>query len=103
MTEAIHSFSEFASEDEQALDGEKVRLDDLLNKEIIILRFKIRKSKYEDKSPNCVTVQFNEAENETKRIFFSGSNVIIDLLQKYEKQVPFRTTIKKINRYYTLT
>ena len=103
MTEEIHSFSEFASKEEQALDGEKVKIDDLLNKEIVILKFKIRKSKYEDKSPNCITVQFNETDNETKRIFFSGSNVIIDLLQKYEKQIPFKTTIKRINRYYTLT
>lgn len=100
---AIHSFSAFAEDDEQPLDGEKVKIDNLLNKPIIILKFKIRKSKYENNSPRCVTVQFREEDNEIPRIFFSGSNVIIDLLNKYGEHVPFRTTIKKIDRYYTLT
>ena len=98
----IHRFSDFALDDEQPLDGEKVKIDHLLNKEITILRFKVRKSKF-DKSPKCATVQFNEEGNKTKRIFFTGSVVIIDLLEKYKDKVPFVTTIKKIDRYYTLT
>ena len=100
----IHSFSDFASDDEQAFEGEKVKVDNLLNKEIIVLKFKVRQSKYEDSnSKNCVTVQFCEPDNETKRIFFTGSCVIMDLLKKYENQLPFKTTIKKIDRYYTFT
>jgi hypothetical protein len=102
--EAIHSFSEFATEDEQAFEGEKVKIDNLLNKEIIVLKFKVRQSKYEDSnSKNCVTVQFREIDDKTKKIFFTGSCVIMDLLQKYEQQLPFKTTIKKIDRYYTFT
>ena len=98
----IHSFSDFAQDDEQPLDGEKVKIDHLLNKPIIITRFKIRTSKF-DKSPKCATVQFYEKDNKTRRIFFTGSNVIIELLEKYGEKVPFQTTIKKIDRYYTLT
>lgn len=98
----IHSFSDFAQDDEQPLDGEKVKIDHLLNKPIVITRFKIRASKF-DKSPRCATVQFYEPENKTRKIFFTGSNVIIDLLDKYGDKVPFQTIIKKIDRYYTLT
>lgn len=102
QNEEIHSFSQFAQDDEQPLDGEKVKLDHLLNKEIIVCKFKIRKSKY-DKSPNCATVQFYEPTNKVKRIFFTGSNVLVDLLDKYKDKVPFKTVIKKIDRYYTFT
>lgn len=45
-------------------DGEKKRIDDILNQEILILRFKIK---------------------------------------KYEEHVPFYTTIKKIDRYFTMS
>lgn len=98
----MKSFSEFADEDERPFDGEKVRIDNLLNKEIILKRFKVRPSKYKDKSDRCATVQFSESEDGVDKIFFTGSNVIIDMLVKYEQHLPFKTVIKKIDRYYTL-
>ena len=38
-----------------------------------------------------------------KRIFFTGSGVVISMLEKYEDKIPFITTVKKIDKYYTLT
>ena len=38
-----------------------------------------------------------------KRVVFTGSDVIIDQMEKYQEEIPFVSTIKKINRYYTLT
>ncbi len=99
----IRSFADFAKDDEQPLDGEKVKLDHFLNKEIIITKIKVKSSKYKDKSPNYATVQFYEPENSTRRIFFTGSSVVIKQLEKYEDMIPFKTIIKKIDRYYTLT
>lgn len=106
MTTSIHSFSDFAKE-EQALDGDKVKIESILNKEIVITRYKIRDSKYSDNNKMCVAVQFYQenAEQKTpeKKIFFTGSTVIQDLLVKYEANLPFKTTIKKIDRYFTFT
>lgn len=51
----------------------------------------------------CVAVQFYEPDNPEKRIFFTGSGVIQDLLVKYNDNLPFKTVIKKIDRYFTFT
>lgn len=105
MTEQIHSFSDFAKE-EQALEGDKVKIESILNKEIVITRYKIRDSKYSDNNKMCVAVQFYQENGEKapeKKIFFTGSSVIQDLLVKYEENLPFKTTIKKIDRYFTFT
>ena len=37
------------------------------------------------------------------RVIFTGSDVLIEQMEKYEAEVPFATTIKKIDRYYTLS
>lgn len=92
-------FSEFAEEDQQ-FEGDKVRLDDVLNKEVAVLNYKIGKSKYEGKG-NYVTIQIKE-EDETK-VVFTGSEVLATQCKKYQEHMPFLTTIKKIDRYYTFT
>ena len=99
----MHRFSDFAADDEKPLDGEKVRLDNLLNKEIIISAVKIKMSKFKDHGDKCATVQFYEETDDRKRIFFTGSGVIINMLEKYKDEIPFITTVKKIDKYYTLT
>ena len=96
-------FSDFAADDEKPLEGEKERIDNILKKEIIISAIKITASKYKDHGDKCATVQFYEENNERKRIFFTGSGVIISMLEKYADKIPFMTTIKKIDKYYTLS
>ncbi len=95
-------FSEFAKED-LPFEGEKVRVDSLLNKEIIIVKYKVRPSKYKDKRRNCATVQFKESEEDSNKVFFTGSEVLIDMLEKYKEELPFIATIRKIDRYYTFS
>lgn len=99
----MHRFSEFAADDEKPLDGEKVRIDSILNKEIVICAFNVKMSKYKDHGDKCATVQFYEVTDERKRIFFTGSGVVISMLEKYKDEVPFITTVKKVDRYYTLS
>ena len=91
-------FSEFAQE-EKPLDGEKMSIDAVLNKEILILGFKTGQSKF--KEGRYTTVQF-ELDG-VRHVFFTGSQVIADQLLKYEANLPFLATVQKINRYYTLT
>lgn len=98
-------FSDFASDDEKPIEGEKVKIESILNKTIVLTVFKVRDSKYKKENcDKCATVQFYEKDfPERKQIFFTGSSVIINALVKYEEKLPFETIIKKIDKYYSLT
>lgn len=99
----IRKFSDFAK-DELRLDGKKIRIDDILNKNIIILGYRLSDSHYsKNKSGKYATVQFEYENEKNKNIFFSGSDIIIDELKKYEPNIPFETKVIKINRYYTFS
>lgn len=94
-------FSDF-SQEQKVLDGGKIKLDSILNQEIIITGYSIKKSNYpKNESGDYLTVQFEL--NGKKQIFFTGSDVLIDQFKRYGDEIPFATTMKKINRYYTLT
>jgi hypothetical protein len=91
-------FSDFARE-EKPLDGNKMRIDDLLNQEILIIGYNLSRSKYQD--TNYVTIQFERDGNHY--VVFTGSQVVADQIEKYSENIPFYATIRKINKYYTLT
>ena len=94
-------FNDFARE-ARPLEGAKIKIDDIINREIKVTDYKIRDSKYEKKDcPKCLTLQF-ELEG-VMRVLFTGSNVLIDQIEKYRHEIPFVTTLKKIDRYYTFT
>ena len=93
-------FSDFVQE--KILDGEKLKIDDILNIEIIILSFVIKNSKYsKNKNGKYLTLQI-EKDNK-KFIIFTGSDVLIDQMEKYQDHMPFIAAIRKINKYYSLT
>lgn len=94
----MHKFSDFA--DEKALDGNKLFINNVVNKEIEILNFRISKSK-QKAGTNCLTLQFKL--DGIVYVLFTGSNVLIEQILKYKEKVPFLTTIKKINNYYSFT
>lgn len=99
----MKKFSDFSSEGD-VFDGEKVKLATLLDKEICILQYKIRRSKYQDKHENYAIVQFTDTgENGEHKIFFTGSGVVMEQLEKYEDALPFQTTLKKIDKYLMLS
>lgn len=94
-------FSDFAAEP-VPLDGAKIPLDSILNRELTITGYSIRSSKYsKNSSGKYLTLQF-QLDGEI-RITFTGSDVLIGQMEKYGKELPFVSVIKKINRYYTLT
>lgn len=90
-------FSDFA-EESKSFDGDKKRIEDILNQEILIIDFKIKNSKKKQNSLYA-TIQF-KIDN-INHIVFTGSVVLIDQLEKYKDNLPFYTTTKKIDRYYT--
>jgi len=94
-------FSDFATEP-TVLDGDKIKLDSILNQEIEIVGYRIGDSNYsKNKSGKYLTLQI-KIEQEVK-ILFTGSDVLIKQIEKYVNEIPFLATIKKINRYYTLS
>lgn len=94
-------FADFA-EEQKPLDGEKIKIEQVLNIEIEIIGYRITRSKYEkNKSGNCLQLQMEI--NGAHRVLFTGSDVLIEQMEKYGSQVPFQTTIKKIDRFYTLS
>lgn len=93
-------FSDFA-EDDRPLAGEKVKIDAILNQEILVTGYRLNESKFKSNSPKCLTVQF--VKGETQHVIFTGSAVLINQLEKYGKEIPFLGTIRKIERYYTLS
>jgi hypothetical protein len=93
----MKKFSDFAKEN--VLDGDKAKLEDILNKEVIIIGYSIKESKY--KSKEYLTLQIKHEDK--KQVIFTGSEVLIDQIKKYKEEIPFATTIRKINKYYSLT
>lgn len=97
----VKRFSDFATDD-RPLAGEKVKIDSILNQEILVTGYRLTESKFgKSNSPKCLTVQF-EREGE-QHVFFTGSAVLISQLEKYNQELPFLTAVRKIERYYTLT
>ena len=94
-------FSDFAQE-EPAMDGEKVKIKDIIDKEIFVTAYKMRTSKYsKSNSEQCLTVHFQR--DEQSYIFFTGSAVLTEQIEKYKNEIPFLTTIRKIDKYYTFS
>ena len=92
-------FSDFA-EESKAFDGDKKKIEEILNKEILVLDFKLKESKHHRDS-QYLTLQFKI--DDTTFILFNGSRVLADQLEKYKDNLPFYAIIKKIDKYYTFT
>lgn len=97
MTE-YPKFSEFAKES-VALDGEKMKIKDILNQEILVLGHSIHRSKFKDE--NYLTLQFEL--NEKRSIIFTGSCVLMDQIEKYADKIPFLAVIRDFGKYYAFT
>lgn len=93
-------FREFANEPEP-FEGDKQSIDTILNIRILIINFRIGKSKYHD-DRDYATIQFENGSG-NKQIVFTGSEVLMNQLKRYKDKIPFHTTIIKINKYYTMS
>lgn len=97
----IPRFSDFA-EEETALPGEKLKIEDVIGKEIIITGYRITKSKYQKRdAEECLKLQF--AINSTTYVLFTGSNVLIEQIKKYQDHIPFCTIIQSVDKFFTFS
>lgn len=92
-------FSAFAR-DKLPLPGTKRRLDNILNQEILVVDFRITQSKKHDNA-ECLQLQF--VFNGEVCILFTGSVVLLDQIKSVKGNIPFKTTIVKIDKYYSFS
>jgi len=88
---------------EKQFEGDKIKIDRLLNKQIIVLDYKIESSKFQDKGTGkLLTLQI--IVDNTKRILFTGSKILMELIEQVPKdKLPFQTTIIKENDSFLFT
>lgn len=99
MSTITKRFSDFAIAVKR-FEGNKIKINDLINKEIIINDFKIESSK-QNLECDYLTLQI-EMDGETY-ICFTGSKILMEQIEVYKSEIPFITTILKIHRYYTFS
>ena len=82
--------------------GEKKRISEILNREILVLDYRVIKGKYNTDS--CVQIQFEMSEFEGKKfIVFSGSAVLQGQLEEAKDRMPFCAVIQRIDKYLTFS
>ena len=97
----VKRFSDFAKAPD-VLDGDKIKLDDLINQDVVVIGYKVTDSKYsKNKSGKCLTLQVEIGG--VHRVVFTGSDVLISQMMEYGAEVPFAAAIKKVDRFYTLS
>jgi RNA-directed DNA polymerase len=94
-------FGDFAKIDGH-VEGDKLKMADVVNKEITITGYSTKDSKYnKNKSGKYLSLEF--ILDDQKRILFTGSDVLIEQIEKYSSEIPFVAIIKNINKFYTLS
>jgi hypothetical protein len=91
---AVKSFKDLGvTSSSQRFAGEKIKVQRILNKEIVVHDYRIEPSKFKEKgNGKCLYLQI--ALGETKHVVFTGSSVLQETIQKVDrKDFPFKTTI----------
>ena len=98
MPDGYPHFRDFAdsNEDEDPLDGEKKKIIEILNKEILILNFRIQKSKI--KEGNYAIIQFKL--NGQKHVIFTTATRLMKKLELHKDEIPFHTTVIQEFNYF---
>ncbi len=92
----MKDFKDFGIEPTQInFTGDKIKLQRILNKEIIVIDFKIEPSKFTEKgNGKCLYIQIEISE--TKHILFTGSANLMNMIERVPKEsFPFKTTLQQ--------
>ena len=90
-------FSVFAR-DKLPMVGDKVRLGEILNKDIVVTDFRVIKSKHRE-GGECLQLQI--LVDSRVCIVFSGSGVLIHQIQSAANEIPFAAQITKVDKYFS--
>lgn len=95
----MKKFADF-SEENKTFSEPAIRIDDILDKPIIVWDYYIGQSHFKDShDKQRLTLQI-EVDGE-KRVVFTKSEILIRQIEKYAKELPFEAKIIKPKRYYT--
>lgn len=98
----VNKFSDFVEEtdlDTRKFEGNKVKIDDFLNKNLKFTGSKIFPSKQKI-GRECLMIEFyHEGE---AHIIFTGASNLLKLFKKYKSMMPFEAQIITQDGFYTL-
>lgn len=94
-------FSDFATNN-NIMTGDKIKIEDILDKEIEVAGYKITSSKY-PKNGNDKVLTLHFKLDGADRILFTGSSVLMEQAEMYKNEMPFMAKIIKVNKYYTFS
>lgn len=81
--------------------GQKIQIQKLFNKQIIVHAYRIENSKYEGKG-RCLTMQVSV--DGVQRVVFNGSVTLMEMIEQVPKdKFPFTTTIVQEGERYEFT
>jgi hypothetical protein len=87
---------------DQSFTGEKIKLYNLLNREIIITGYRIVESKFTNSNTQRLDIDLTIDNN--KRVTWTGSKRLIETIKQIDKtELPISTTIVKEGESYKFT
>ena len=93
----MKKFSDFARA--EPLDGDKIKIQEVLGKEIKVLDYKIAASKFpSDGNGKRLTLQIEI--DDIHRIIFTGSVALMGQVERYKEELPFLATIRLAGRQF---
>ena len=87
----MKKFSEIRHSNDCLFEGTHLKIDEILDKEITLLGFKVQKSKLNN--DDYVIIAF-ELKGE-KHVTFTGSKILREKLAEYANEIPFSVTITR--------
>lgn len=101
----MKSFKDFNIEAPvKGFEGEKIKISKILNREIVVHRFKIEDSKVFNKKGSGKCLHIEISINDKKHVVFTGANGLIETItQVPDDCFPFTTTIIEDNDRYLFT
>lgn len=93
----MHKFSDFAKP--AMLDGQKIKISELFNKQIAVMGAKVTKSKVN--SGECLQLQIRM--DDKNYVCFTGSTVLIQQIKENMAEIPFETVITTVGSAYQFT
>ena len=98
----MYSFKDFGIKPtDNGFEGEKIKIDRVLNKSITVYAYTIEKSKFDKGNGKCLYMQI-EVDG-AKRVLFTGSGRLMEMIKNDNVKLPFETTIIKQNERFEFT
>lgn len=100
----MHSFKDLGIKaTSKSFEGDKIKIDRIQNKEIVVEAYKIEASKFKEKgNGKCLYMQITI--DGTKRVLFTGSTNLMEMIEQVPAdKFPFKTTIVKENERFEFT